>query len=58
MIKIAPYLRPIIIIIFGLIIWFRQLDTFVDAWVIRCICFVYGFLRAYLVYRKRSDNKF
>ena len=58
MAKISPYLRPMIIIIFGLIIWFRKIDAFIDSWLIACICFVYGILRAYFVYRKQSSNKF
>lgn len=58
MAKISPYLRPIIIIVFGLIIWIRKIDTFIDSWLIASMCLVYGLLRAYFVYRKQSDDRF
>lgn len=54
--KITPYLRPLVIVVFGLIIWYRKLDTFVDAWVIGCLCLAYGLLRAFFVWKKSRAN--
>jgi len=54
--KILPYLRPALFFVFGTIIWVKQINAFMPAWSIAILCYVYGGVRGYFVWKDASKK--
>ncbi|MDB4835440.1 hypothetical protein OAH12_02515 [Cyclobacteriaceae bacterium] len=55
--KVLPYVRPLIIVVFGLTIWIRGIETFVPSWVTFVLCLIYGGVRTYFVWKKNQISE-
>jgi hypothetical protein len=54
--KIMPYVRPLIFIIFGTVIYIQDINGFVPAYAVLIGCYVYAAVRAYLIFKKQKED--
>ena len=51
-----PYIRPLLIVIFGTIIWVKDINGFLPGYVIAIGCYIYGAVRSYFLYKKSNNS--
>ena len=57
--KIMPYVRPLIFIIFGTVIYVKDINGIVPAYAVLIGCYTYAAGRAYFIFKqqKEASNK-
>ena len=52
-----PYVRPLMFIIFGTVIYMKNINGFVPAYAVLIGCYVYAGFRTYFIYKKQKEEK-
>ena len=52
-----PYIRPLLIVIFGTVIWVKDINGFLPSYAIAIGCYIYGGARSYFLFKKSNNSQ-